>query len=157
MKQVRFAGILLMMAAMATGCTLKEEPATQGPNDGPPPIPAPADVAAPPADAIKTPSGLAYKVLTVGLGRIYPTRESRVRVHYTGWKQDGTMIDSSIQRGAPSEFTVSDVVAGWTEMLQMMVTGEKVRVWVPFKLAYESMPTRPQGPLVFEIELIEIK
>jgi peptidylprolyl isomerase len=157
MKWMRFAGILLVIAAMVTGCQLKEETATQGPTDGPPPIPAPSDVAAAPADAIKTPSGLAYKVLTVGLGRIYPTPQSRVRVHYTGWKENGTMIDSSVQRGAPSEFKVTDVIAGWTEMLQLMVAGEKVRVWVPFKLAYESMPSRPQGPLVFEIELIEIK
>ncbi len=144
-----------MVVAIAAGCQLKEE--KQGPNDGPPPIPAPADVAAVPADAIKTPSGLAYKVLTVGLGRIYPTRQSTVKVHYTGWTTDGLMFDSSIQKGEPVQFPVTQVVAGWTEMLQMMVVGQKVRVWIPAKLGYEGVPDRPQGMLVFEMELIEIK
>ena len=148
--------MLLVLPVAFAGCTLKDE----GPSaaaDGPPPIPAPADVAAPPASAIRTASGIAYKVLTVGLGSIHPTPQHKVRVHYTGWTTDGKMFDSSVQRTKPIEMKVSDFIPGWIEMLQLMVAGEKVRVWIPANLAYEGQPTRPQGMLVFDIELLEIK
>src|SRR5690349_20396607 len=80
-------------------------------------IPAPPDVAAPPADATKTASGLATKVLSPGKGTEHPTRDDLVTVHYTGWKTDGTMFDSSVARGAPSSFGVSRVIAGFGEGL----------------------------------------
>ena len=120
-------------------------------------IPAPPDVAAPPADAIKTMSGLASKVLTPGTGTQHPRPNSQVTVHYTGWTTDGEMFDSSVQRGQPSSFRLDEVIAGWTQGLQMMVTGEKRRFWIPARLAYEGVPDRPQGMLVFDIELMEIK
>ena len=78
-------------------------------------------------------------------------------VHYTGWKTDGEMFDSSVQRGEPSEFRLNEVIAGWTEGVQMMVEGEKRRFWIPARLAYEGQPSKPQGMLVFDIELVDIK
>ncbi len=78
---------------------------------------APADVAAPPADATKTESGLAYKVLRAGSGEKHPSRNSTVVVHYTGWKTDGQMIDSSVMRGTPTEFPLDAVIKGWTQGL----------------------------------------
>jgi peptidylprolyl isomerase len=146
---------VLALALAVSACQLKEEP--PAPGDGPPPIPAPKDVAAPPDDALKTPSGISYKVLIVGLGSIRPKPTSRATVHYTGWTTDGKMFDSSYLRGAPATFAVTEVIPGWTEILQMMVVGEKRRVWIPAKLAYEGMPDRPQGMLVFEMELMDIR
>ncbi len=124
---------------------------------GKPPIPAPADVAAPPATATRTESGVAYVQLKKGDGKAKPTRRNRVKVHYTGWTTDGNMFDSSVQRGEPAEFAVVGVIAGWTEMLQLMSTGEKVRVWIPQNLAYRGLAGKPAGTLVFEMELLEIK
>jgi len=120
-------------------------------------LPPPPDVKEAPADAKKTKSGLAYKVVTAGTGKRRPNATSQVTVHYTGWTTDGKMFDSSVQRGEPSEFQVSGVIRGWTEGLQMMVEGEKRRLWVPEALAYQGQPGQPQGMLVFDVELIDIK
>jgi peptidylprolyl isomerase len=119
----------------------------------------PEDVAAPPADAEKSVSGLAYKILMPGTGERRPTRGSTVVVHYTGWTPDGKMFDSSVLRGKPAEFGVTGVIKGWTEGLQLMQIGEKRRFWIPSKLAYGDNPAggRPAGMLVFDIELIGIK
>lgn len=117
----------------------------------------PADVAAPPADAEKTESGLAFKVLRGGTGIIHPKRSSTVIVHYSGWTTDGRMIDSSVMRGEPSTFRLDEVIRGWTEGLSLMVAGEKRRYWIPAKLAYGDDKTKPQGMLVFDIELVAIK
>jgi len=119
--------------------------------------PVPPDVAAPPADATVTKSGLAYKVLRPGTGKKHPTSRSTVLVHYTGWTTNGRMFDSSIMRGEPTEFELREVIRGWTEGLQLMTVGEKVRFWVPPKLAYENQPGKPHGTLVFDVELIEIR
>ena len=118
---------------------------------------APADVAAPPADASKTDSGLAYKVLTKGTGTDKPAATNRVTVHYTGWTTDGEMFDSSVGRGTPATFGLNGVIPGWTEGLQLMVVGEKTRFWIPEELAYKGKKGRPQGMLVFDVELLEIK
>ena len=120
-------------------------------------LPAPPDVAAPPADAVRTPSGLASKVLTPGTGTRHPRPNSYVRVHYTGWTTDGKMFDSSVASGEPAAFPLNGVISGWTEGVQMMVEGEKRRFWIPARLAYEGVPDRPQGTLVFDIELIRIE
>ena len=117
----------------------------------------PEDVAAPPADATKTVTGLAYKVLRAGSGERRPSRGSTVVVHYSGWTTDGKMFDSSVLRGTPAEFALTGVIKGWTEGLQLMKAGEKTRFWVPSNLAYPRDPSKPQGMLVFDIELIEIK
>ena len=124
--------------------------------EAPKPIPAPADVAAPPADAIKTASGLATKVLEPGTGSRHPGGASRVRVHYTGWTTDGKMFDSSVVRGQAIEFNLNQVIAGWTEGVQLMVEGEKRRLWIPQDLAYKGQPGAPAGMLVFDVELIAI-
>lgn len=122
-------------------------------------IPAPPDVAAPPSDAVRTASGLAYKVLVPGpntASPVHPVDSDRVSVHYTGWTTDGAMFDSSVQRGEPATFGVTQVIAGWTEMLKLMVEGEKVRVWIPENLAYGGRAGAPAGMLVFDVELLTI-
>src|SRR5205085_9026670 len=95
----------------------------------------PADVAAPPADATKTASGLAYKVLKAGDGVAHPRAGNTVVVHYSGWTTDGRMFDSSVMRGEPATFGLNQVIKGWTEGLQLMVPGEKTRFRIPGKLA----------------------
>ncbi|MCC7032782.1 MAG: FKBP-type peptidyl-prolyl cis-trans isomerase [Acidobacteria bacterium] len=120
------------------------------------PIPAPSDVARPPEDAQKTASGLAYKVLQPGSGTAKPASEDFVTVHYTGWTTDGKMFDSSYARDAMSTFPVSRVIKGWGEGVQLMVVGEKRRLWIPKELAYEGQSGRPQGMLVFDVELFDI-
>src|SRR5215213_872144 len=118
-------------------------------------IPAPSNVAAAPADAVKTTSGLATKVLTPGKGKIHPAKEDVVTIHYTGWKTDGTMFDSSVAKGKPASFPVNRVIAGFSEGLQLMVLGEKRRLWIPEPLAYKGA-REPKGMLVFDIELVDI-
>jgi peptidylprolyl isomerase len=120
-------------------------------------IPGPPDVAAPPADALTTASGLATKVLTPGTGAAHPRKDSRVRVHYTGWTTDGKMFDSSVARNEPISFGLNRVIAGWTEGVQLMVEGEKRRLWIPEKLAYAGQAGAPKGMLVFDVELIKIE
>ena len=126
---------------------------------GPKPIPAPADVKAAPADALKTASGLASKVLQKGKGTEKPTADDTVEVHYTGWMTTGEMFDSSVMRGQTATFPLGKVIKGWTEGVQLMTVGEKRRFWIPANLAYGDTPRRPGGPhgmLVFDVELIKI-
>jgi peptidylprolyl isomerase len=124
----------------------------------PPTIPAPPDVGAVPADAAKTASGLASKVLMAGTGKDHPGSSDKVKVHYTGWTKDGTMFDSSVTRGEPITFPLNGVIAGWTEGLQLMVVGEKRRLWIPAALAYGDHPRQgaPGGDLVFDVELLDV-
>ena len=122
-------------------------------------LPAPADVAAAPADAEKTASGLASKVIEKGKGAVHPAAEDTVKVHYTGWMTNGKMFDSSVVRGEPASFPLNQVIKGWTEGVQLMVEGEKRRFWIPAGLAYSETPMRPGGPsgtLVFDVELLSI-
>jgi peptidylprolyl isomerase len=114
-------------------------------------------VAAPPEDAAETASGLVSKVLTAGTGSDHPAAHDKVTVHYSGWTTDGNMFDSSVSRGQPATFPLNRVIAGWTEGLQLMVVGEKRRLWIPEKLAYQGRPGRPQGMLVFDVELLSIE
>jgi peptidylprolyl isomerase len=124
------------------------------------PPPVPKDLKAPPKDAKKTASGLTYKVLTPGTGKAHPAPSSQVTVHYSGWSKDGKLFDSSVMRGTPSSFKLTQVIPGWTEGVQLMVTGEKTRFWIPAGLAYGEKPARPGAPageLVFDIELIAVR
>lgn len=116
----------------------------------------PPDVAAPPADAKRTASGLAYKSLSPGKGGQHPTESSQVTVHYTGWTTDGKMFDTSVEKGQPITFGLRDVIQGWTEGVQLMTVGEKMRFWIPERLAYKG-ERPPRGMLVFDVELISIK
>ena len=118
---------------------------------------APADVKAPPDDATKTSTGLAYKVLKPGTGARRPAAWSRVVVHYTGWTTDGKMFDSSIARGTPATFGLDGVIPGWTEGVALMVEGERTQFWIPESLAYKGETGQPRGMLVFEIDLIRIE
>jgi len=106
-----------------------------------------------------TGSGLQYSVLRNSKGP-RPNHNSRVRVHYHGTLLDGTVFDSSVQRGQPAEFALSQVIAGWTEGLTLMPVGSKYRFWIPSELAYGASGSPPLiGPnsvLVFEVELLSI-
>jgi FKBP-type peptidyl-prolyl cis-trans isomerase len=154
-------------AGALAGCNQAKEapPAAEPPKApaqpvGPPPDPnAPSDVKAPPADAEKTPSGLASKVLKPGTGKDKPLATETVSVHYTGWTTDGRKFDSSVDRGQPLKFALNQVIKGWTEGLQLMSVGEKRRLWIPSDLAYgpdAAARGRPAGMLVFDVELLGV-
>jgi FKBP-type peptidyl-prolyl cis-trans isomerase len=146
MAGMRILPVILLVFATGAASAQTAPPAT---------VAAPSDVAAPPADATKTPSGLATKVIARGKGADHPAKDDVVTIHYTGWKTDGTMFDSSVTRGKPSSFPVNRVIAGFGEGLQLMVIGEKRRLWIPEALAYKGA-REPKGMLVFDIELIDI-
>lgn len=106
-----------------------------------------------------TESGLQYEVLTAGTGE-KPAAEDQVRVHYHGTLIDGTVFDSSVDRGEPAVFGVNQVIPGWTEALQLMPVGSKWKIYLPSSIAYgEQGAGRDIGPnttLIFEVELLEI-
>lgn len=135
----------------------EEEEAEEVPQESDDPTAAPHDVAEPPDNAEFTESGLASRVLREGDGDQHPTMGDQVVAHYSGWTTDGELFDSSYQRGEPLTFGLEQVIDGWTEGLQLMVVGEKRRIWIPEDLAYGGVPGRPAGMLVFDVELIEIR
>lgn len=116
---------------------------------------APADVKKPPKDATRTASGLAWKELKAGTGTAHPSPTSMVTVRYAGWTTDGVCFDSTGDDETMS-FMVNGVIEGWVEGLQLMVPGQKVRMWIPKKIAYDGMDGKPQGQLTFDVELISI-
>jgi FKBP-type peptidyl-prolyl cis-trans isomerase len=144
-------------AKRSTGTDIKRYDADRRKDTMPKTIPAPADVAAPPADASTTSTGLATKVITSGRGTEHPRANSRVKVHYSGWTTDGQMFDSSVARNEPISFGLNQVISGWTEGVQLMVEGETRRLWIPEQLAYRGQRGAPQGMLVFDVELIKIE
>jgi peptidylprolyl isomerase len=146
---IRVFSTLTIAAAFTIAMSAQQPPAAK-------PIPAPADVAKPPADAVTTASGLASKVLQAGKGSAKPAATDLVTVHYTGWTTDGKMFDSSHSRNAPSTFPLNRVIKGWGEGVQLMVVGEKRRFWIPQTLAYNGQPGRPAGMLVFDVELLDM-
>ncbi|MFT5209994.1 MAG: FKBP-type peptidyl-prolyl cis-trans isomerase FkpA [Flavobacterium sp.] len=108
---------------------------------------------------LQTASGLQYKIVEEGEGR-HPILTDKVIVHYAGQLLSGVEFDSSIKRGEPAEFVLNQVIAGWTEGLQLMKAGGKMRFFIPSVLAYGPSGTRgipPHSVLVFDVELIEIK
>ena len=108
---------------------------------------------------ITLPSGLQYQVLQEGNGK-KPTAKDSVKCHYEGFLIDGTVFDSSVQRGEPAVFGLQQVIAGWTEGLQLMQEGAKYRFFIPYRLAYGeggaggSIP--PYAALIFDVELIQV-
>jgi FKBP-type peptidyl-prolyl cis-trans isomerase FklB len=108
---------------------------------------------------ITLPSGLQYQVLKEGNGK-KPTAKDSVKCHYEGFLIDGTVFDSSVQRGEPAVFGLQQVIAGWTEGLQLMQEGAKYRFFIPYRLAYgeggagQSIP--PFAALIFDVELLEV-
>jgi peptidylprolyl isomerase len=149
---MRLGACLVLSTMLLAGCSASDTSSSSSL----PPIPAPPDVAAAPADAQRTSDNLASKVLKPGTGTRHPRANSVVTVHYTGWTTDGKMFDSSVARGQPYTTSLDAVIPGWTEGVQMMVEGEKRRFWIPAKLAYDGSPGAPQGTLVFDIELLKI-
>jgi FKBP-type peptidyl-prolyl cis-trans isomerase FklB len=112
------------------------------------------------AEVTTTESGLQYEVLVEGTGP-KPSATDTVVTHYHGTLTDGTVFDSSVERGSPATFPVNRVIAGWTEALQMMGTGSKWRLVIPSELAYGERGAGgaipPDATLVFEVELLEIQ
>lgn len=106
-----------------------------------------------------TPSGLQYEVLTEGDGTM-PTAEDQVEVHYTGKLIDGTVFDSSVDRGQPATFGVTQVIPGWVEALQLMKAGSKWRLFIPSQLAYGPNGAGgvigPNQTLIFDVELLKV-
>lgn len=134
--------------------------AAQTAQSAPDAIPAPADVAAPPADATVLPDGLAYKVLKAGEGDAHPAQNAVITVHYTGWTTDGKMFDSSVVRNEPATFPLNKLIPGWQEGIPLMTKGEKARFWIPGDLAYagrKDRPDAPKGTLVFDVTLLDFK
>lgn len=108
---------------------------------------------------VSTASGLQYKVLEKGAGEVHPTAKSNVKVHYHGTLIDGTVFDSSVDRGTPISFALNQVIPGWTEGVQLMVDGDKFRFYIPSHLAYGNRAAGkiPSGSLlIFDVELIAI-
>lgn len=111
------------------------------------------------AEVKTTPSGLQYEVLTEGDGPI-PTATDSVEVHYTGKLIDGTVFDSSVERGTPATFGVTQVIPGWVEALQLMKAGSKWRLFIPSQLAYGPQGAGgiigPNSTLIFDVELLKV-
>jgi peptidylprolyl isomerase len=123
------------------------------------PAKAPSDVAAPPADAVRTESGLAYRVLKKGPGGPRPTLSSQIEIHYSGWTPDGRLFDSSVVRDERGNFPLADLIAGWQEGVLLMSPGDTFRFWIPGHLAYDNLqhPQAPKGMLVFDVTLYGFK
>jgi peptidylprolyl isomerase len=111
----------------------------------------------PPEGAYRTDSGLRFVVFERGESTVHPTSRTRVTVHYEGRTKDGTVFDSSIQRGEPASFVLKDVIPGWREGVKLMTVGDKFRFWIPEAEAYHGQEGRPQGELIFDVELIDME
>jgi len=108
---------------------------------------------------VETESGLQYRVLTRGEGTQHPVAKDTVKVHYHGTLLNGSVFDSSVNRGQPISFALNQVIPGWTEGVQLMVVGDKTRFFIPANLAYgnRSMGTiAPGSMLIFDVELLGI-
>lgn len=122
------------------------------------PVQTPEDLAAPPADALRLPSGIAYRVLKRGPGGPSPTLASTVEIHYSGWTSYGQLFDSSVQRDVRAVFPLQQLILGWQQGLPLMSRGDTFRFWIPGPLAYDNAPAgpgTPRGTLVFDITLYD--
>ena len=117
----------------------------------------PPDLTMPPADAVKSGSGLISKVIKPGDSTEKPTPNDVVTVQYTGWSSDGRMFDSTISRNAPSTFPLNRAMAGWKECVGLMALHETRRCWVPESLSWKGQAGRPKGTVVFDIELLDTR
>lgn len=114
------------------------------------------------AGVVTLPSGLQYEVLKAGTDNTHPTLASRVKCHYTGTLLNGTKFDSSVDRGEPITFPLSNVIAGWQQALPLMTVGSKWKLYIPADLAYGDNPQpggaiTPGATLIFEVELLGIE
>jgi len=117
----------------------------------------PPDLTMPPADAVKSGSGLISKVIKPGDSTEKPTPNDVVTVQYTGWSSDGRMFDSTLSRNAPSTFPLNRAMAGWKECVGLMALHETRRCWVPESLSWKGQAGRPKGMVVFDIELLDTR
>jgi peptidylprolyl isomerase len=115
----------------------------------------PDNLRLPPANAIRTASGLRYVILKRGTGASHPLPSSTVVIDYTGWDFQGHMFDSSLPRGQPSRFPLTGLIKGWQEGVPLMSPGDTFRFWIPGNLAYDANAggDTPKGKLVFDITL----
>lgn len=118
---------------------------------------APQDVGAVPADAMRSDSGLAWRVLEEGTGTEHPIATSVVEIVYTMWTTDGEVVESSVLRGGVDTVGISRLVPGWTEAMGLMVEGERRLLWLPEDLAYQGSPHRPAGMIVVDVKLVQIR
>jgi len=123
----------------------------------PEPPAAPTDVGEIPADATRSASGLAWRVLEAGTGSEQPIDTAVVEMAYTVWTTDGEVIESSALRGGPDTLGIKRLVPGWTEGMKLMVEGERRMFWIPENLAYQGAPHRPAGMLVVDATLVQIR
>ncbi|MEM7355567.1 MAG: FKBP-type peptidyl-prolyl cis-trans isomerase [Acidobacteriota bacterium] len=119
--------------------------------------PVPDDLASPPPDAIVNPSGLASKVLVPGTGETYADANDMVAVHYVGWTPAGYEFQNSYSAEQPATFSLEKVFPGWTEAMQMMVTGEERRFWIPARLGPPNPKSGPRGDSIFDVKMIAIR
>ena len=115
---------------------------------------APADLTSPPADAVKSATGLVSRQLKAGTETRKATADDVVSVHYSAWSADGKLLDTTKTRKAPARFPLSNVIPGWRECVTLMAVGEERRCWIPQALAYNGQKGRPAGSLVFDVELL---
>ena len=118
--------------------------------------PAPPDVAKPPEGTKRTAKGVYYRVLKSGGKQDHPTADDAIKVNYSGWTTDGRMFDSSYLKGDPVQFNLSGTIPGWVDGIPLMAVGDRMRFWIPQELAYAGAPGKPQGMLVFDVELVTI-
>ena len=151
--------LTLAAAICLLGCNKPAEPSAGKPVAQPAPS-APA-ASAQKGDMIATASGLKYQVLKKGTGAVSPKATDTVNVHYHGTLLDGTVFDSSVERGQPISFPLNGVIPGWTEGVQLMKVGDKFKFEIPPNLAYGAASPSPKIPpnstLVFEVELLGIQ
>jgi len=122
--------------------------------------PTPENLTQAPATATKTSSGLAYVVLKPGTGTVHPSATSKVMAHFTSWRSDGRIFETTVMTNHPALVSVASVPTGWREAITSMVPGEKARFWIPAALAFGEKPANrfnPPGDLVCEIELISVE
>jgi len=153
--------LTLAAALCLAGCSKNEPSAGPTTPAGSPPSPAPVSGKGQTNETITTASGLKYQVLKKGTGAVSPKATDTVRVHYHGTLLDGTVFDSSVERGQPISFPLNGVIPGWTEGLQLMKVGDKFKFEIPPNLAYGPNSPSPKIPpnstLVFEVELLGIQ
>ena len=155
--------VTLAAAICLLGCNKPAEPVVDKSADKPASKPAPSGQvdSSQKSEMKTTASGLKYTVMKQGTGTVSPTATDTVKVHYHGTLLNGTVFDSSVQRGEPISFPLNGVIPGWTEGLQLMKVGDKFKFEIPANLAYgansPSPAIPPNSPLVFEVELLGIQ
>jgi len=153
--------LILATALILVGCKDATKTSTGDGANAKLPEPIPGATDAQQNEIKTTPSGLKYQVLKRGTGTVSPKATDTVNVHYHGTLLDGTVFDSSVERGQPISFPLNGVIAGWTEGLQLMKVGDKFKFEIPPNLAYGERSPSPKIPpnstLVFEVELLGIR